>query len=253
MDRLCNSSNRNLRFPRLIAHRGLSNAMPENTLPAFAAAIALGAHEIEFDLRVSKDGELVVCHDHTVDRTSNGSGEIAALLWHEVKKLDAGTWKSEIWKNVRFSKFEDIFKHFAHRSIFNIHVKSESDNGQAFEKQHMEQLISLIKQYNCEDWCYIAGDSDILQLAIAVDEKIERCCLAGCLDYTIVDRAIEYQCGKLQFLKPYYNAEMIQKAHQHGITCNMFWADDPEEAAIFLEEGIDSVLTNRLNLLVDLF
>src|SRR5438876_9015920 len=61
-------------FPRVCAHRGLSGLCPENTLPAFAAAVALGADEIELDVWASRDGELVVCHDDDVARTSNGKG-----------------------------------------------------------------------------------------------------------------------------------------------------------------------------------
>ena len=260
MDGLCRTgNNRERKYPRLIAHRGLSWAMPENTVASFAAAIALGADEIEFDLWATKDDQLVVCHDSSVDRTSNGSGEISSLRWDEIKDLDAGSWKDEIWTGLRFSTFEDILRLFGRRVIFNIHIKGASDNanaaaqgGHSFQKRHMEQVVSLIRKYDCEDWGYIAGDSDILQLAIQVDESIQRCSLCGCFDYTIVDAAIKYGCKKLQFLKPYYNQEMIEKAHRHGITCNMFWSDDPEEAKKFLEEGIDSILTNRFNLLKDI-
>lgn len=92
------------------------------------------------------------------------------------------------------------------RVIFNIHIKGASDNanaaaqgGHSFQKRHMEQVVSLIRKYDCEDWCYIAGDSDILQLAIQVDESIQRCSLCGCFDYTIVDAAIKYGCKKLRF------------------------------------------------------
>lgn len=86
MDGLCRTgNNRERKYPRLIAHRGLSWAMPENTVASFAAAIALGADEIEFDLWATKDDQLVVCHDSSVDRTSNGSGEISSLRWVKSK------------------------------------------------------------------------------------------------------------------------------------------------------------------------
>ncbi len=253
MNKLCRfKSNADLGFPRLIAHRGLSWAMPENTIPAFAAAIALGADEIEIDLWVTKDDELVVCHDHTVDRTSNGHGEIADLTWPEIQALDAGAWMGEAWQNIRFSSFEEVLAYFAQAVIFNIHIKGASDNGHAFKKKHMEKVAATIRKYNCEDWCYIAGDRDILELAVEVDEGIERCSLCGCFDYTIVDEAIRYRCKKVQLVKPYYTAEMIEKAHRHGITCNLFWADDPSEAQGFFAQGIDAILTNRLNLLTDM-
>jgi glycerophosphoryl diester phosphodiesterase len=71
-------------FPRVCAHRGLSGLCPENTLPAFAAAVALGADEIELDVWASRDGELVVCHDDNVARTSNGKGLIGQMLWKPI-------------------------------------------------------------------------------------------------------------------------------------------------------------------------
>ena len=74
----------------VIAHRGDSAHFPENTIPSFDRAVALGADAIEFDLRVSRDGEIVIIHDPTVDRTTDGTGPVSALTLGELKKLDAG-------------------------------------------------------------------------------------------------------------------------------------------------------------------
>jgi glycerophosphoryl diester phosphodiesterase len=76
--------------PRVIAHRGGGGLWPENTLHAFRAAAALGAHVIEMDLRRAADGEIVVLHDETVDRTTDGRGNVAALTLGELQRLDAG-------------------------------------------------------------------------------------------------------------------------------------------------------------------
>jgi len=73
--------------PRVNAHWGLSSVCPENTLPAFAAAVASNAAEIEFDLWVSRDGELVVCHDAELDRTTGGHGRIDAWDWADIYRL----------------------------------------------------------------------------------------------------------------------------------------------------------------------
>lgn len=64
----------------------------------------------------------------------------------------------------------------------------------------------------------------------------------------IVERAIRFGCEKVQLFKPYFNEEMIRQAHEHGIRCNVFWSDDPEETKEFLAMGIDTVLTNDYNL-----
>jgi len=74
----------------ICAHRGAKDTHPENTLAAFREAIRLGAHMIELDASPSKDGELIVMHDLTVDRTTDGSGKISELTLAELKSLDAG-------------------------------------------------------------------------------------------------------------------------------------------------------------------
>lgn len=67
---------------KFCSHRGFNAVAPENTLPAFAAAVALGADEIEFDLWPTADGQLAVCHDPSVDRTTDGKGTICDMTWN---------------------------------------------------------------------------------------------------------------------------------------------------------------------------
>src|SRR3954468_14197510 len=74
----------------VIAHRGDSAHFPENTLPSFDRALELGVDAIEFDLRVSRDGAIVIMHDPTVDRTTSGSGPVSAFTLAELKTFDAG-------------------------------------------------------------------------------------------------------------------------------------------------------------------
>lgn len=78
-----------------VAHRGASAVAPENTMAAFEKAVELGADAIELDLHVSHDGELVIIHDDTLDRTTDGQGPVHTRSLHELKQLDAGRWFSE--------------------------------------------------------------------------------------------------------------------------------------------------------------
>ena len=77
------------------AHRGASAYAPENTLPAFQMAVDMGADGIECDIHLTKDGHYLVCHDHTIDRTSTGTGEIASMELSEIKSYDFGVKFSE--------------------------------------------------------------------------------------------------------------------------------------------------------------
>jgi glycerophosphoryl diester phosphodiesterase len=63
----------------------------------------------------------------------------------------------------------------------------------------------------------------------------------------MVETAVKYGCEKIQLFKPYFDQDMIDRAHKAGVRCNVFWSDDPEEAIGFLEMGIDTVLTNDYN------
>lgn len=81
--------------PPPIAHRGDSARAPENTLPAFRKALALGVQRLELDVRFTVEGTPVLLHDPTVDRTTNGTGEVAAMNLSDVRALDAGTWFSK--------------------------------------------------------------------------------------------------------------------------------------------------------------
>lgn len=80
---------------RVIAHRGASGLAPENTMAAFRVAVDMGVDTLEMDVRSTADGVLVVLHDESVDRTTNGSGLVCELLYHDVSQLDAGYW----WTN----------------------------------------------------------------------------------------------------------------------------------------------------------
>ena len=118
------ASDKTAAFPRLCAHRGYNFIAPENTLPAFALAVSMGADEIELDLWPSKNGDLIVCHDPKVDRTTNGSGIISEMTTKEIRQLDAGEWFSPAFKGTKLPLFEEVLDLLGGKVIFNIHIKS---------------------------------------------------------------------------------------------------------------------------------
>lgn len=235
-------------YPRVCAHRGFNTIAPENSMPAFGSAISLGAEEIEFDLWATKDGEIVSCHDDTLGRVSNGSGKIYEHTLEELQELDFGVKYGEKFKGLQIVLFEDILKKFSCHVIMNIHIKTVSE---IYDENAMKKIVGLIRKYDCEKHVYfmISHDGVIKQfIEYAPDIPI---CVGHNMDYpkTIVDRAIELGAKKVQLLKPYFNQEMIDKAHANGIVCNVFWSDDKEETKRFLDMGIDTILTNDYNLI----
>lgn len=93
----------------ICAHRGLDDKFPENTLTAFEEALKLGMG-VEFDLNMTSDGKLVVIHDDTVDRTTDGSGRVAQMTLDELQELDAGTWKGPEFAGLRIPTFDEALE-----------------------------------------------------------------------------------------------------------------------------------------------
>jgi len=91
----------------LVNHRGLSPGFPENTIAAFRNSIAMGVDAIEVDLRATKDGHIVILHDDTVDRTTDGTGRVNDLTLAQVKALDAGSYQSPEFAGERIPTFEE--------------------------------------------------------------------------------------------------------------------------------------------------
>ncbi len=232
-----------MKYPRVCAHRGFSAVAPENSLPAFGAAVALGANEIEFDLWTTKDGELVTCHDQTLDRLSNGTGIISDYTLKELKTLDFGVKVDERFKGLSIVTFEEILKKFSCQTVMNIHVK-ECEDGK--KRERVQKIVKLLYKYDCEQHVYIMSSDDELHVLFSeIAPEIRRCMGAKeNLEWNIVEDAIKNKCQKVQLYKPYFNKEMVDKAHAHGIKCNVFYADDVGEALSYIQMGIDTILTN---------
>jgi glycerophosphoryl diester phosphodiesterase len=96
--------------PLIIAHRGHSLEVPENTTEAYRRAIELGVEMIECDVHISRDGRLVMMHDSTLDRTTDGHGPVSGLTWNELAALDAGSWMSEEFTGLRIPTTEDTIE-----------------------------------------------------------------------------------------------------------------------------------------------
>ena len=232
-------------YPRVCAHRGFNAVAPENSMPAYGAAVALGAEEIEFDLWETKDGVVVSIHDSTLDRVSNGTGKVYDHTYAELLELDFGFKHGEEFVGLKIPTFEEILQKFACQTIMNIHIKTKN-NDTPLPEEYLKKIIALVEQYDCEKYVYfMSGNDFVLAQLQQLAPHIARCVGGGKRPWDMVERAIEYGCTKIQLFKPKFNQAMIDKAHKNGIRCNVFWSDDPEEAKTFLHMGIDTILTNN--------
>src|SRR3954468_7755285 len=118
--------------PLVSAHRGFSKKAPENTLPALELAWQAGADFAEIDVLLTSDRKLVLMHDTSVDRTTNGTGQIAAMLVSEVKRLDAGGWFGETFSGTSVPTLDEVLDWNRGRLKLLIELKSYPERDPAF-------------------------------------------------------------------------------------------------------------------------
>lgn len=230
-------------YPRLCAHRGYHSIAPENTMPAFGAAVAMGADEIEFDLWETADGKLVTAHDSKLERVSDGTGLVSEHTLSELKALDFGSRFSEHYKDLRLPTFEEILQKFAGRVIMNIHVKFWKEGKMP---RMIEEIASLIEKYDCVRHVYFVS-SDAASL-LAMRERLPAagfCQGAGKGNDVMVELAVKYGFDKGQFVSWHpYDQGMIDRLRAHGIRCNFCGTNDPAKARELFKMGIDCILTD---------
>jgi len=231
---------------KFCAHRGVSARMPENTLPAFAVALSLGADEIEFDVRLTRDNKLIVSHDGTLERISDGKGQLADFTLEELRELNVGIKHG--W-NVGFCTVEEVFEQFANRMTFNIHLKEHGEDGYL-----IKELKRLTEKYNAHDSVYFAASPAELEWMQKLAPEIRRAAIQLPGDSIgIYDMAKKYGCSGVQFWVGMFDGETIEKLHSDGLFCNVFLAgeDKVESYTTHFEMGVDTVLTNYMDLAAD--
>ena len=219
----------------LCAHRGDQGAAPENTVPAFVAAAKAGAQQVEFDVQLTKDGKLVIMHDLTVDRTTNGKGAVKDLTFDEIRALDAGSKTDPKFAGVKVPTFEEALDCLPRNIWINIHIKPGEGIAAAATKVVVEKgrlAQSFIGVENKKD----------LDEARAVCPEVKIAFLNGKLSPGLVQNVIDWNCQFIQFTG--YDAECVAKLREAGITLNFFGTDDPEKIKTLLRDGIDFPLVN---------
>ncbi len=131
---------------KIIAHRGSRGTHPENTLEAFQEALKVASDGIELDVHLTKDGEVVVIHDETVDRTTSGKGYVKEMTLEQLKKLDAGSWFDPKYSNARIPTLQEVLdlladNHFT--GVLNVELKTDVFQYPAIE----EKVLALTEPY----------------------------------------------------------------------------------------------------------
>ena len=143
----------NLARPAVIAHRGARAHAPENTLAAFSLAVQQQADAIELDATLSADGHVVIIHDNTVNRTTNGSGKVSRLPLKTLKGLDAGSSYDIAFRGEQIPTLEEVFLTVGKDIIINIELKANLTS----IGQLTEQVVKCVKNHNMSDRVFFSS------------------------------------------------------------------------------------------------
>ncbi|MGE5258214.1 MAG: glycerophosphodiester phosphodiesterase, partial [Hyphomicrobiales bacterium] len=135
------------RFPRplLIGHRGYPARFPENTLASFQGAMQAGCDMIELDVTLTRDRKVVVIHDDTLNRTTNGNGAVSKHTLAEIKQLDAGSWFDPQFSAERVPEIDELIQLTANRCLLNIEIKTSAFEADYPEDAIERQVVKLVK------------------------------------------------------------------------------------------------------------
>lgn len=148
--------------PLVIAHRGASGTAPENTLPAIDAALAAGADYIEIDVHLSLDRDVIVIHDATVDRTTDGKGRVNDLTSGYIRTLDAGSWFDEAFRGAVVPTLGEVLDLVDGKAKLLIEIKKRGKQNEGIE----DEVIRLIRTHDALDWCEVQSFNDRVLLTM---------------------------------------------------------------------------------------
>ena len=226
------------------AHRGASTTHPENTLAAFREAIRLGAHQIELDVCLTRDGHLVIMHDATVDRTTNGSGPVAALTLEEIKKLDAGSWKGELFAGQRVPTLAEALEIMPRNTWLNLHLKSGAAVGTGVAKE-------VVRQGRLHQ-AFLAADHQAADAARRVDPNILICNMQNQgHDAAYVTDTIQRGDQFIQFWKGLPSEPDMARTKAAGVRVNYCCTNDPNMLKRLLDIGIEFPLVDDVKTMVE--
>ncbi|MEE9189376.1 MAG: glycerophosphodiester phosphodiesterase family protein [Candidatus Neomarinimicrobiota bacterium] len=228
------------------AHRGASNTHPENTLSAFKEAIRLGAQMIEFDVRMTIDSFLVVIHDDSLERTTNGQGKVSEKSLSELLSLDAGSWKDLKFSGEKIPLFSEVIDIMPRNTWLNIHIKGDQETayraaGIIEAKNRMHQAIFACK---LEAANTIRQVNDSLILC-----NMER--LESAEEYVDSTIAMKYDFIQLKTRADTTLSDLIGKLKENNIRINYFETDSKDKFKSLISEGIDFTLTDNLSELIE--
>lgn len=234
---------------RACAHRGDVEHFPENTIPAIASAVRKRAPQIEFDVKRSRDGQLVILHDRTLQRTSNGSGTFSDFTLAELLRLDFGAWFGASFAGTRIPTLREVVAAVPPDILMNVHLDAADlpvavpaaklidgmgRMGNAIFAATEEHAAELRREFPKVRICNMSRQGGDL------NAYVERTIAMGAEFIQIRDAAD----GRM----PEGLAAVVARLHRSNVKVNYFGANDEAKMRALAAAGVDYILTDRLDL-----
>jgi len=231
--------------PLIIAHRGASAEAPENTLAAFQAAARAGADGIELDVTMCASGDVVVIHDDTIDRTTNGSGRVRDMSLETLRFFDAGRWFDARYEGQVIPTLADVVDLVDESLFINIEIKSTGLRDEGLE----DGVIDLVRRRSIGDRVLISSFSPIALWRVRHRApQLRRALLTAPNMPLFLRSGWPAPLVRPHTLHPHHSQvddQYVQRAHQRGRQVNAWTVDAPEEMRRLCEMGVDGIITNH--------
>ena len=232
--------------PWFVAHRGYRAKYPENTLVAFQAALDAGVQMIELDVALSRDRKLVVIHDATLERTTDGEGAVNEHTLAQLKQLDAGGWFHPRFAGEHLPELSEVLDLAGGQVLINIEIKPH-----AYEPHHPldsveRQTIDLVCRRNIKERVLISSfDLNLLKYIATLGHAPA----LGIISRNPADRHTFENCEQLKAVSWHPNHQIltpdqVKTMHAHDIRVFPYNADTSEEIARVFEMGVDGVISS---------
>lgn len=219
------------------AHRGASAVAPENTMAAFEAAAEAGADGIELDVHLSRDGLPVVIHDETLDRTTDGSGAVAARTAAELLELDAGSWFSPDFAGEPIPLLSDVLAWAGDRLRLNLEIKSAHAGKVVLETLNdFPGARVLVSSFNHKRLFRMRQLDAEIPLGFLVDSRFWR---------MAARRAVASGAESVHPRDRFLSRGLVAWCHQHELSVFPWTIDDPARLRTLCRIGVDGYFTNR--------
>ncbi|WP_207004855.1 glycerophosphodiester phosphodiesterase [Trinickia mobilis] len=240
---------RNWSYPRVVAHRGGGTLAPENTLAAIDTGARLGLKMIEFDAKLSADNVVFLLHDDTVNRTSNGRGAAAKLRYDEIAALDAGSWRDARFAGERMPTLEQVAARCAALGLAaNVEIKPCALRDVQTGRLVAEEAARL---WSASAMPPLLSSFSYGALAAARDAapELPRGLLFDAVPAHWRAQTDALECVSLHANHRELNGRLVAQIKASGLFILAYTVNDPERARLLGDWGVDSICTDRIDLI----